>query len=116
MSQEYRRPFEFSDGVRREALERAKNKCDHCGRKANKLERFNVHHIIAIWWALETHCLAPEVIKSICNASVLCATCHAETHRQESRAFYEEVAPMVLAAYLEKTIDHSKDSWREKLR
>ena len=114
MSGEYRRPFEFSKETKKEALRRAENKCDHCGQETKEL---SIHHLISIWWAIETKCLAVEVIKSVANASALCKDCHNDLHTRDTRSFYEEVAPMVLAAYLSKKIDHTKDRWRyEKVR
>ena len=109
MRGEYRKIYEFSPQTKKEALSRAENRCDHCGKETKEL---SIHHFISIWWAIETQCLATEVIKSLSNAAALCRECHSETHKQESRAFYEDVAPMVLASYLNTRLDHTKDRWR----
>jgi 5-methylcytosine-specific restriction endonuclease McrA len=109
MSGEYRRPYEFSNQTKQEALSRAENKCDHCGKETKDL---SIHHLVSIWFAIETKCLATEAIKSLSNAAALCRECHQGLHTRDTRAFYEEVAPMVLAAYLSTKVDHTKDSWR----
>ena len=112
---ERRAPFQFDYQTKKEALDRALV-CEICGEPERPHDRFELNHKVAIWFALENPCLAVEVLKSIANLQVCHHSCHVEYHRNESRAFYAEVAPQVLKAYLDSVINPRLDDWREKLK
>ena len=111
-----RLPYEFDRETKLAALERSGYRCEKCGAEDERTNRLQVHHQIAIWFCKETGCLGLEVIKSIANTSILCTRCHADTHRAESRAYYAELAPIVLKNYLALTVNHQLDDWRDKLK
>lgn len=80
----------FSYQTRQEALKQADYRCQICGEKCNYLE---VHHIIAIWFAIH-YCpsLSTEVIRDISNAIAVCPNCHAQLHKDESVDIYKCLA------------------------
>lgn len=108
--------YEFDPQTKREALERANYTCERCGREENRENgiQLNAHHIISIWFARENPCLALEVIKSLSNCEIVCRECHNAIHNQETRTYYEELAPIVLRNYLNMIVNHDKDNWRWK--
>lgn len=87
---ERRRPFEFSHNTKKEALERAHNVCEGCGKPGTKA-KLEVDHLIPVFFALKYPLFAQEVIKSLANARVLCQECHSK------RMHYEESEIMLLA-------------------
>ena len=111
-----RLPYEFDRETKIAALERAQYKCEKCGKSDDRTDRLQIHHLIAIWFCKETGSLGLEVIKSLANTQVLCCSCHSEVHSQESRAYYAELAPVVLQQYLAKVVMHERDDWRQKLK
>lgn len=75
-----RKGKEFPYRVKKEAIERAGNKCERCG----STERLQVHHRLAIWFASEFFPqIANHVLTSIRNAEVLCAECHDKHHYKD---------------------------------
>ncbi len=104
--------YEFDYATRREALD-TRPTCEVCGLPATKDDPFEANHIVAIWFALENPCLATEVIKSIANLQILHRSCHTKLHLQESRFYYQQLAPVVLAKYLESVVDITRDNWRK---
>lgn len=111
-----RKQYEFDFSTKQEALEKAGYRCEWCEAQDSRTNRLEVDHAIAIWFARENPALTVEVIKSIANATVLCHECHADKHLQESRRYYADLAPTVLAKYLENIIDPHLDDWRDKLK
>jgi len=105
--------FLFNHETKQKAKERAGWKCELCGEPADYLE---VHHRIAIWFALEVPALSYIVISSLANAQVVCGEDHSKLHAQESRTYYAQLAPQVLKEYLESTIRPEKDDWRKKIK
>jgi hypothetical protein len=59
---------EFSSTVRREALHRAKDRCEVCGARAN----------------LELHHIGDRTDRSLFNVHVLCAACHRKEHKRRA--------------------------------
>jgi hypothetical protein len=108
---EQRRVYEFPYAVKHEALETTL-KCEVCGEEETDDNPFECNHRIAIWFAIENPCLIPDVIRSISNLQIVHKKCHLELHQKESRAYYENIAPVVLYDYLEHIVDKHKDDWR----
>jgi 5-methylcytosine-specific restriction endonuclease McrA len=104
--------YGFDPETKKQALEKSGFRCEVCG----STEHLEVNHLVAIWFAVENPCLIPAVIKSIANTQILCHPCHAQSHLNESRAKYAEIAPKVLDKYLQAKIDPHKDDWRDKLK
>lgn len=112
-----RAEFEFDRETKLAAFERSEYRCEQCGKEDDRTDRLQAHHLIAIWFVRETGCLGLEVIKSLCNAEILCHDCHSKRHKEESRRYYAELAPIVLQRYLESILaDNHKDDWRQKLQ
>ncbi len=83
---------------------------EHCGGYESKKNRFEIHHCLAIWFAMECG-ISNEVIKSIADASVLCHNCHSKLHLQENRQQYAQIAWYLFGISVE--YDSSKDDWRK---
>lgn len=111
-----RAEYEFDRETKLAALEKHEYRCEKCGAADERTNRLHADHIVAIWFVRETGCLGTEVIKSICNCQILCQDCHTAKHKAESRAYYAELAPVVLQRYLAMTVNHQLDDWREKLK
>lgn len=111
-----RQEYEFSLDTKRAALEQHGGRCAICGGVETPDDRFEFNHVLAVWFAKEIGgALSIEVIKSLANCEPVHKSCHRQLHLQESRAYYQELAPLVLQRYLTQIIDHSKDDWRVKL-
>lgn len=106
-----RQPYEFEHKTKYEAL-RSASECEICRLPELIDDPFECNHIIAIWFAREVPCLTVEVIRSIANMQVIHKSCHRELHTRESRLYYQELVPFVVARYLSMTVDHTRDSWR----
>ena len=62
----------FTKETKHQAKERSDNKCETCGLKKN----LECHHIIPIFMFKEYQFLSVAMIKSLCNAEVLCKYHH----------------------------------------
>ena len=111
-----RTEYEFPLAVKRASLEQHGHRCAICGGEETPDDHFEYNHILAVWFAKEIGgALSLEVIKSLANCEPVHKSCHRDLHLRESRAYYQELAPIVLQNYLKQIIDHSKDDWRVKL-
>lgn len=109
-------PFEFDRETKREALERSGYRCEKCGCEDDRTNRLEVDHRVAIWFFRETGCIGVNVLLNIVNCSVLCHRCHQDKHKAESRAYYRELAPQILAEYLQQMAEEQdkRDAWRNQ--
>ena len=96
--QRQREPYEFSNSVKKYALERAGWKCEECGKSKKDAQYLEIHHIVPIWWAIKYPILAQIVIKSTANAQALCKECHTERHKE--RTEYFEETELLLSSYM----------------
>jgi len=107
-----RQPYEFESKTKYEAIRNAEV-CEICGLPETPDDPFECNHVVAIWFAREVPCLSIEVIKSLANIQIVHRSCHKDLHDHESRQFYQELVPFVVARYLTLVVDHSKDDWRK---
>lgn len=68
----------FSNTVKGEALAKAKHRCNRCGKKRG----LEIHHRVPTWFFLE---YVPHgylyLMNELCNAEVLCHSCHTQEHK-----------------------------------
>jgi hypothetical protein len=104
-----RTEYIFSYDTKLEALERSFYQCEHCGGHESKNNRFEAHHLVAIFFARD-YAVPQAVIKSLENCSLLCKRCHSHVHKQENLHQYEYLAWYLFG--IDTHPDHSRDAWR----
>lgn len=68
----------FSNETKRQALERAKFRCESCGKRG----RLEIHHILPIYIATQVYQELPHAALSVLeNAACLCPDCHNKEHQ-----------------------------------
>lgn len=68
----------FSNETKRQALERAKFRCESCGKRG----RLEIHHILPIYIATQVYQELPHAVLSVVeNAACLCPDCHNKEHQ-----------------------------------
>jgi 5-methylcytosine-specific restriction endonuclease McrA len=104
-----RTEYIFSYDTKLEALERSFYQCEHCGGYESKKNRFEAHHLVAIFFARETN-IPHALIKSLENCTILCKQCHSHVHLQENRQQYAQIAWYIFG--IDVHPDYSRDTWR----
>lgn len=70
---------EFSGETKRKALERARYRCEICGKKA----RLEIHHILPLYVASQVYKDLPHAaLRSLQNAACVCPDCHNGLHER----------------------------------
>ena|SRR5690606_17617066 len=87
-----REAYEFSKGVKHEALQRCGNKCERCGKHKKEVGKLYAHHKLAISIAIHYYPeISASVIKSLANCEILCDSCHKKADIQ-ARKEHEKYA------------------------
>lgn len=99
--QERRAKYEFDKGVKKYAIEKAGYRCQRCGCKPTKENRLEVHHALPIVAVIkEFPFIAPEIVKHISNAEVLCRDCHInEVHGDMNENDWQFLAHALIDRY-----------------
>ena len=74
-----RKAYEFTRGVKNEAVKRSGGMCEHCGKRRGE----EYHHITPVAEAIALG-LDPDNIRSIENCLFVCHACHEELDRVRS--------------------------------
>lgn len=104
-----RTEYLFSYELKRQALESAFYQCENCGKHDSRTNKLEAHHLLSVWFARECK-IEPALIKKLDRIAMLCHSCHAKVHKQESRHQYEQIAWFVFG--IDTSPDHKKDEWR----
>jgi 5-methylcytosine-specific restriction endonuclease McrA len=99
---EVRRPYEFDNETRQEALRLSNRTCEACGKPETQDETFHHHfdHIIPISFAIKYPVFALPLIKSLQNCRVLCPECHRKRNHYDSTEILSLV-PVVVTRFVE---------------